>query len=167
MVRRDTRWPGADPTDEGAVAGGGRVTAPGVAGSFRRHPKNWDSGPVAPGHPGPLVTRRTLDGGRGGAQPTRGRWRCATSGGAASGRYGAPAPPGSGIPRRSRGGVHCRIGRVRNPGSWCSCRHGSGGGLGAVPRVSGCQPAGTFGSRLRYVLGAPSRRETPAQRGPL
>jgi len=45
--RRDTRWHGDDPTDGGAVAGGGRATATWAAESCWGHPGSWDSGPVA------------------------------------------------------------------------------------------------------------------------
>jgi len=109
--------PAWDRSNQRTVAGGRGPTASGATESFRGHPGRRGPGTVAADHPRPPVTRRTVEGGRGRAQPTWDRRCSGRRGVAAGGRHGTPAPPGSGIPRRSGGDVFRGVGRDPSPGA--------------------------------------------------
>jgi len=110
---------------------------------------------VAEDHPGSLVTGRAARAGRVGAQPAGGRQSRGSRTTSGGGRPRAPAPLGSGVPRRRGGGDDRGIGRDPGPGARRGRGPGPGGGPGPFPWDRERGRTGTPGTRVRHVRGAP------------
>jgi len=110
---------------------------------------------VAEDHPGPPVPGCAVRGGRVGAQPAGGRRSRGPRTASGGGRPRAPAPLGSGVPRRRGGGVDRGIGQDPGPGARRGRGPGPGGGPGPFPWDREREWTGTPGARVRHVRGAP------------